>query len=107
MRKLFLALVLAASTALVGLTPSKADAQWRYSRWRSNYYTPSIYWRGYNYPSFSYYYTPGYSSYYYPGYSSYYYSPGYSSYYSPGYSSYYYPGYSSYYYSPGYYYVYP
>ncbi len=76
MRTLVVWLTLVAGTlGLVGLAPSKAEAQ-LFRRW------------GYYYPGYSYYY-PGYSSYYYPGYSSYYY---------PGYSSYYY---SPYYYSPG------
>ena len=56
MRKLLLSVLLVLTVALVGLTPSRADAQ-LFRRWRSAYYYPSYY-----YPSYSYagYYTPAY-----------------------------------------------
>src|SRR5262249_29737121 len=102
MRNLLLALVLAGSTALVGLTPTQADAAWWNRPWRAGY------WSGYYYPSSSYYYGPAImTSYYYtPAYTtSYYYTPAYTTsyYYTPAYTTSYSPGYTSYYYNPRYY----
>lgn len=76
MRKLILALVLAAATVgVLGVAPSKAQAWWGWRRGYSAYYYPAYY------SSYSYYYAP-------PAYSYY---PAYTSYYYPSYSSYYYP----------------
>src|SRR4051794_13140869 len=91
MRKFLLTLVLAGATvAMIGLTPSKAEARWWNRGYVSSYYYPAY--STYYYPSYSY----GYSA---PAYSSYYSAPVYSygSYYTPTYT------YGSYY-TPSYYY---
>jgi hypothetical protein len=87
MRTLLALLLVAAASATLALTPSRASAQ---------YYMPA-----YSYaPAYGYSYYPGYTTPYSYPYANWSYGPGVS--YAPGYGYYTYPQYTPYYYAPSY-----